>query len=284
MRLRFTWGSLLAVALAAGCSGPPEGQDEPAEGTPSTLDSPATALPSIADRAKPSHQVGVSHRSRKDPSAWQRATGRRELSAEELSLYAKRVPKVVGVRPTELLVERLREEGVEPGRQMPRKEDLASLEAAAVPFGSDIVTRLGGETDRLAAAPLTLPRSVDNSTSPAFPEIRDQGSMNSCVAFAVGYYQYTYALGKLAGWNNKNTNNTTKVSPKFVYNLTNGGGDYGSSAWLAHRILSEQGALTWAEFPYSSDVSNPVNYLAWPTSATTWKNALRYQSLGSASL
>jgi hypothetical protein len=156
-------------------------------------------------------------------------------------------------------------------------EELASLGSAVLPSG--------GDSSPLAApAQATLPRAVDNSTSPAFPEIRNQEGVNSCVAFAVGYYQYTYALGKLAGWNNKNPSNSTKVSPKWLYNLTNGGGDFGSSPWLVHKILMEQGALTWAEFPYSGDLSNPVNYLEWPTSATTWKNAMRYESLGSASV
>lgn len=285
MSLRFTSGGLAALVLVAACSSSPEGRDEPAGQTPATLDPSANALPALADRAQPASAQRVAHRSRKDPSSWQRATGRRELSPEEQSLYSKTVPKVVGVRPTPLLVERLREAEVEPGRKVPTREELASLESAAVPFGSDIVTELGGEKNRVAALELApLPKSVDNSTSPAFPEIRNQETVNSCVAFAVGYYQYTYALGKLAGWSNKNPNNSTKVSPKWLYNLTNGGGDFGSSPWLAHRILQEQGALTWAEFPYSGDVSNPVNYLAWPTSATTWKNAMRYESLGSASL
>jgi len=129
-----------------------------------------------------------------------------------------------------------------------------------------------------------LPRAVDNSTSPAFPEIRNQEGIGSCVPFAVGYYQYTYALGKLAGWNNKNGVNTTKVSPKWLYNLVNYGNDTGSSAFGIHNILAEHGAATWSDFPYSGDASNPVNYRAWPTTSAVWKNALRYRSLGMAAL
>lgn len=129
-----------------------------------------------------------------------------------------------------------------------------------------------------------LPRAVDNSAHPAFPQIRNQEGIGSCVAFAVGYYVYTYELGRLAGWNNKNGNNTTKVSPKWLYNLANGGSDGGSSTWFVHRLLEEHGALTWAEFPYSGDTSNPVNYLEWPRTAAAWRSALRYKSLGSADI
>ena len=133
------------------------------------------------------------------------------------------------------------------------------------------------------SAPLALaalPRAVDNSASPAFPEIRNQEGIGSCVAFAVGYYMYTYELGRLAGWNNKNANNATKVSPKWLYNLANGGSDMGTSAWFVHRILQQHGALSWADFPYVGDTSNPVNYREWPRTAAAWKNALRYKSLG----
>ena len=35
----------------------------------------------------------------------------------------------------------------------------------------------------------TLPGFVDNSAFPAFPEIRTQGSLGSCTAFSITYYQ-----------------------------------------------------------------------------------------------
>ncbi|HEY3495327.1 MAG TPA: choice-of-anchor D domain-containing protein, partial [Polyangiaceae bacterium] len=281
MKLRFPWGGLSTLVLVSACSGPAE-HDEPVEPAVSTLARSAATVPARPERAEIAR---ISHRSRKDPSALLRATGRRELSAEELARHQRTVRRVAGVHPTELFVERLREANDEPGRRAPTREEISSLEAEVVPFGSDIVTTPAGDTDlRFTAAQLTLPRSVDNSTSPAFPEIRDQGSINSCVPFSIGYYQYTYALGKLLGWSNKNPNNSTKISPKWLYNLTNGGGDFGTGASLVHQILQEHGALTWSEFPYTGDVSNPLNYLAWPTSGATWKNALRYKSLGLASL
>jgi hypothetical protein len=285
MKLRLDWGWLVVPIVAGACAGPGGEQEGPAGRAVSTLAPAAPAVTALAGRAAQTQRARVSYRSRKDPSASQRATGRIEMSAEERRQYEKTVPKVVGVRPTALLVDRMREVGDDPAGRAPTKEALAALESAAVPFGSDIVAAPGAETMRFTAAELAaLPRSVDNSTSPAFPEIRNQESINSCVAFAVGYYQYTYALGKLLGWNNKNSNDTTKVSPKWLYNLVNGGGDFGTGVSLVHQVLEEHGAVMWSEFPYAGDVSNPVNYLAWPTSGATWKNALRYKAKGLASL
>jgi hypothetical protein len=287
MKLRFDGAGFAAFILLCACSSSVEEQEELSGRTDPALEASA---PALSDRAVNAPRTRVSHRSRKDASSLQRATGRVELSAEERARYEKTVRKVVEVRPTALLVDRLREEADgqvranEPGRSAPARADLAALEASAVAFGNDIVTSAPGATDLRFAALSTLPRTVDNSTSPAFPEIRNQESINSCVAFAIGYYQYTYALGKLLGWNNKNSTNSTKISPKWLYNLANGGGDFGTGPSLVHQILEDHGALSWSDFPYAGDVSNPVNYLAWPTSGTTWKNALRYKSLGFASL
>lgn len=38
----------------------------------------------------------------------------------------------------------------------------------------------------------SIPQSCDLSTSVYFPPIQDQGSVGSCTAFAMGYYQFTY--------------------------------------------------------------------------------------------
>jgi hypothetical protein len=260
---------VLLLVGASACAGSAE---EPGETTETVGAALTGAAPAGAAGKPPGTRVA--HRSRKDPAARTHATGRRELTPQEQERLDRTVPRVIGVRPTPLAVERSRGAGA------------AEPQGAVVPFGSDVVTAAPGETSgartTAAAALAALPRAVDNSTSPAFPEIRNQESINSCVPFAVGYYQYTYALGKLAGWNNKNGINTTKVSPKFLYNLVNGGFDGGSGTFGVHNILMEHGAATWSEFPYSGDVSNPVNYRAWPTTSAVWKSALRYRSLGFA--
>ncbi|HET9958014.1 MAG TPA: hypothetical protein VFQ61_26130, partial [Polyangiaceae bacterium] len=291
MNLRLNWAGPSVLVLISACAAPTQ---EPSQNTAAQSGeaqseeigqtTPTLLTADVARSTDPKQALApralLRHRSRKDPDAKRHATGRRELTPQESQAYKLTTPKVVAVRPTQLLVERMREASAL------KSAEAKTLESNVVPFGNDIVTASPGEASApvpLAAA-TALPRAVDNSTSPAFPEIRDQGSENSCVAFAVGYYQYTYALGKLLGWNNKNSINTTKVSPKFLYNLANSGGDYGTGPGTVHDILRTQGALTWSEFPYSGDASNPTNYLAWPTTAALWKSALRYKSLGPASV
>ena len=278
---RWSWlgaGALLAVTACAESS-------EPVEQTSSTLTSQLAAAPKpsvvLAGAGNASGRPQIRHRSKKDPNAKQHPTGRKELSANELAQVEANTPKVVKVLPTELAVERAREAGT----AAPTARGLSGGET--VPFGADLVTAPAGETTQKSAAvsaALALPRSADNSALPAFPEIRNQEGIGSCVAFAVGYYQYTYALGRLAGWNNKNGNNTTKVSPKWLYNLVNGGYDFGTAPSTVHGILKEHGALTWSEFPYSGDASNPINYREWPRTAALWRSALRYKSIDYASV
>jgi|GEM_PF-2849409 len=276
-----SWGGACALLLLTACAGPTEHTTETVTDGASALTSAATASGSVG-----AVNGRGTHRSRKDPNAKTHPTGRRELDAKERARVDQGTQKVVGVRPTQLVLDRLRDENATPAAKSAnaRSAKLAELEAAVVPFGADLVTAEPTSTQRVAEASAlaAVPRSVDNSALPAFPEIRNQEGIGSCVAFAVGYYQYTYALGRIAGWNNKNTTNTTKVSPKWLYNLVNNGSDNGTSPYAVHAILKEHGALTWSDFPYAGDASNPINYREWPRTTAAWKNAMKYKSLGFA--
>ena len=68
-----------------------------------------------------------------------------------------------------------------------------------------------------------LPSVVDNSLDPAFPPIRTQGLLNSCTAFAVTYYQFTYMVAHAQGWDAKNGGNQFRFSPSWTFNLLNKG-------------------------------------------------------------
>ena len=127
--------------------------------------------------------------------------------------------------------------------------------------------------------PTALPNAVDISATKYFPTIQSQGSLGSCTAWSSTYYQYTYEVARLKDWEVKSpngTNNTSRVfSPKFTYNLGNGGSDSGLGYSTAYTILGTQGSATWAEFPYvGSAGTNGINYLEWPTNAAVYKNAL----------
>lgn len=94
---------------------------------------------------------------------------------------------------------------------------------------------------------ITLPASVDLSTDSAFPPIGNQGSIGSCVAWATTYYAYTYMVHYRKGITSTANN---AYSPRWTYNLTNGGVDGGSAVLHALKVLKNQGALTMADCPY----------------------------------
>lgn len=209
-------------------------------------------------------------------------TGRREPTADEAKQQASRAKRVVEVKTTQIALDRLQQSN------SGKAARLAPTNATAL--GDDLVSAEAAQSAKRALAPTsavaaaTLPASVDNSALPGFPEIRDQGSIGSCVGFALGYYQYTHEVSLLTGWNNKNTVNTTKFSPKMLYNLSNWGVDGGTTDFIVYDVLRQNGALTWAEFPYVGDTSNPINYREWPRTTAAWKSALKYRAIDYAYL
>ncbi len=116
----------------------------------------------------------------------------------------------------------------------------------------------------------SLPSSVDNSKLPSFPPIADQGSLGSCVAFGSTYYQATHEIGLIHGWDNKKSQEHI-LSPKWTYNLINGGTNIGSSPVAAYDLLSTSGAPTVLDFPYDN------NYTAWDLNTDHWISAISYR-------
>ncbi|TYQ15848.1 UNVERIFIED_CONTAM: C1A family cysteine protease [Acetivibrio alkalicellulosi] len=123
-----------------------------------------------------------------------------------------------------------------------------------------------------------LPSAVDNSELKSFPPIGDQGSIGSCSAFNTTYYQLTHMIGMEKGWDVKNdVDNVKKFSPKWTFNLTNGGQNYSMSVFDSYRLFLKSGAATWNEFPYDNNGDIKENYLEWPVERSIWRNALDYR-------
>jgi C1A family cysteine protease len=278
-----------AFLCAIGCAAQTgETESEAAE----TQSSALTAQPgasSASQSAAPSAAQSAAQIAALSASARLHPTGRREPTAEEVKQH-ERVKRVVEVKPTQLALDRVQSSSANTNTSAGKAARVAPAVATSV--GDDLVSTEGapGANAARASAPVsalaaaTLPASVDNSALPGFPEIRDQGSIGSCVGFALGYYQYTHEVSLLTGWNNKNSNNTTKFSPKMLYNLSNWGNDGGTTDFIVYDILRQNGALTWAEFPYTGDTSNPINYREWPRTAAAWKSALKYRAIDYAYL
>ncbi len=135
-----------------------------------------------------------------------------------------------------------------------------------------------------------VPSFVDNSATPWFPPIGNQGSQGSCVAWAVGYYVKTYQEAKeyswdLSGatWEGGYYGHPTEsyqnriMSPAFVYNLVNGGENEGSNFEEAIQVICNVGISSWQKMPYT--VSNPLvpsDYRTWPSEAA-WTEAPSYR-------
>ena len=115
----------------------------------------------------------------------------------------------------------------------------------------------------------SLPDKVNLSTSNYFPPIREQ-QMESCVAWAEVYYQFTYEAAKLNHQDAKH--DSSKVfSPKYAYTYLSNGLDDGLFMQSCLDFLEEQGAVRWTEFPEDN------NSLDWYEGAneTVTINALR---------
>jgi len=114
-----------------------------------------------------------------------------------------------------------------------------------------------------------LPISVDNSKLDCFPPIRDQKPLGSCASFSTTYYAMTHMTALIRGWNEKDDkDNSIKFSPKWTYNIANGGNDEGTSIYGVYQIMSEIGVATWEDVPYDS------NYSEWTLDKDIWIRAL----------
>ena len=91
--------------------------------------------------------------------------------------------------------------------------------------------------------------------------------MGSCVAWGSTYYQASHELGLLNGVNNKSSSQGI-LSPKWTYNLLNGGQDDGLNPINAFQLLNINGAPSILSFPYDT------NYTAWDLNTNDWVAAI----------
>lgn len=89
--------------------------------------------------------------------------------------------------------------------------------------------------------------SVDLSGS--VPPIGNQGPYQSCVGWATGYYAKSwYEKREHPTWDL--ADRRYQMSPQFVWNGINGGGDNPTSIDSAMRFMENYGCTDWAQFPY----------------------------------
>ena len=176
-----------------------------------------------------------------------------------------RIKKVRRVHPNALAWQRINERRAQKG--------LAPLnqgEMKVVPLGKELELEEGAAPADAGPPPMTA-GSVDNSALQYFPPIRDQGNLGSCAAFSTTYYQMTYMTALARGWDAQTGGDSNRFSPKWTYNMANGGSDSGIQEYDSLSVQRDHGCATWAEFPYTG---NGGDYLAWCMDSNVWRTAI----------
>jgi C1A family cysteine protease len=194
------------------------------------------------------------------------------LTAEETAMIVRTWPQVVKVNVNWLGFERINQVRAEKGEP--------ALDPRLVrPVGREVESAVGERAvsaqsyAAASALALDLPVKVDNSTLKYFPPIRSQNPLGSCASFSTTYTQLSYMTAFQRDLDIRSAgDNTNKYSPKWTYNMINGGDDDGSSFSQVYPLLERHGAATWAEFPYDG------NYTAWCLDPAVWRNALYVRS------
>jgi len=194
-------------------------------------------------------------------------TGLCAPTQEEIIWQNKHMKQVKKVKLNKIGLERINQ-----WRKQKEQQPLTEEEAGVVEKGQEIEGIVGevpdGEPSAGESTPIGLPTYVDNSSFMYFPPIRSQGSIGSCACFSSVYYTMTYMYAWYNGIDAKNGNDTTRFSPKWCYNMINGGEDSGSWFSGAFNIALKNGPATWTEFPYDSD------YREWCLDKNVWRNAI----------
>jgi Papain family cysteine protease len=206
--------------------------------------------------------------------AQERTTGFLPPTAEQQAWMDENMVKVTNVLPNRLALQRVAAE-----RQKSQKLSSTAKPVAPAEDGAEIVGFKGAapakaaKPSNLTASLMAYPRAVDNSAESWFPPIGSQGGLGSCAVFSSAYYTMTSQVARTRGWNVKSGNNPAQLfSPRFVYNMINGGGNNGTHYSTAYEYMIALGSATYADFPY-----NGVDCTSWPTDAAVWRQALNYR-------
>jgi C1A family cysteine protease len=192
----------------------------------------------------------------------------------------QQLPKIARVRLNALGIQR-----VTAAHRHSGGKSLLEPGATPAPFGKEIVL----STDPAVSTPLltntissALPQTAaispsgyaDNSTLNAFPPIRSQDSQGSCAAFSTTYYQMTHMTALARDWDARNGSDAFHFSPKWTYNMINGGSDNGSFIDENLSIMRDHGGARWSDFPYTG---YSYDFLAWCMTPTVWSNAISFR-------
>lgn len=213
------------------------------------------------------------------PEVISESFGMAVMTDEQIQEFNSSLPYITGVRPNRVALERLN--NTSSMFSLLNAED--SQETADL--GDEIICRYPGSSgggSGSASSSFELPSSVDITESLTFPAIGNQGSYNSCVAWAMAYYQLTNNTCLVRGTNARNVNGTNILSnvfnPLWTYSMINGGSNYGAGTYYYEALASIMsfGVPTYSDFATGF---NSSSIQAWNTDTAAWNNAIRNKPL-----
>lgn len=195
------------------------------------------------------------------------------MTKEQWDAFNAKIPMIVDVKPNSIALNRTEESTKNRTAIYADTEE----EVQTAELGSEMTYVYPGQSSGGSVAPSEFPltRAVDVSQSLTFPPIGNQGSMNSCVAWSLTYYQLTNNNCAIRGLNAKTasggTVNANIMSPRFTYTLINGGFNVPTFYDEACAAVMSYGAPSANDF---SSAMNTSNIKGWCTSADTWTKAI----------
>lgn len=197
-------------------------------------------------------------------------TGLADMSDERWAEFNAKLPLIVDVKPNEIALSRVESTEVQ-------TFSTSIKEITAEQIGNEVSYVYPGETGTggITASEFPLTSAVDVSQSLTFPPICNQGSINSCVAWSLGYYQLTnnncVARGTTAKTSSGAAVNANIMSPRFIYPLVNGGKNVGTYYDEACAAIMSYGCPNVTS--YSSNITTS-NLDEWCTNTSVWNSAL----------
>lgn len=197
-------------------------------------------------------------------------TGLADMSDERWAEFNAKLPLIVDVKPNEIALSRVESTEVQ-------TFSTSNEEITAEQIGNEVSYVYPGETSAggMTASEFPLTSAVDVSQSLTFPPIGNQGSINSCVAWSLGYYQLTnnncVARGTTAKTSSGAAVNANIMSPRFIYPLVNGGKNVGTYYDEACAAIMSYGCPNVTT--YSSNITTS-NLDEWCTDTSVWNSAI----------
>ena len=120
---------------------------------------------------------------------------------------------------------------------------------------------------------ISLPASIDNTSSKYFPDVFNQGSNNSCSQASGVRYVYTYEVNRLLDRDASDPANV--FCYHFTWNFLNDGENQGSHAFLGYDLMKDCGAVNMVQMPDQA-YSYPQQ-TQWLTGYQTYIDAMSYR-------